>query len=124
MPKKFVGENSKAVAARARKAAVKEAENIKKAIEAEDKAWEDNDKQLLKKKQKQVRSELLSTDMRETVVRSTRNKCIRVWNRNYYTTNFIMYTGRTREKTSTAIREKSRSESFARKGDGKYKNWW
>lgn len=53
MPKKFVGENSKAVAARARKAAAKEAENIKKAMEAEDKAWEDNDKQLLKKKQKQ-----------------------------------------------------------------------
>lgn len=53
MPKKFVGENSKAVAARARKAAAKEAENIKKATEAEDRAWEDNDKQLLKKKQKQ-----------------------------------------------------------------------
>lgn len=48
-----MGENSKAVAARARKAAAKEAENIKKAMEAEDKAWEDNDKQLLKKKQKQ-----------------------------------------------------------------------
>lgn len=54
MPKKFVGENSKAVAARARKAAVKEAETIKKALEAEDKAWQDDDKQLLKKKQKQV----------------------------------------------------------------------
>ncbi|XP_029661569.1 coiled-coil domain-containing protein 124 [Formica exsecta] len=53
MPKKFVGENSKAVAARARKAAAKEAENIKKAMEAEDKAWEDNSKQMLKKKQKQ-----------------------------------------------------------------------
>lgn len=55
MPKKFAGENSKAVAARARKAAVKEAETIKKVKEAEDKAWEDNDKQVLKKKQKQVR---------------------------------------------------------------------
>ncbi|XP_014488860.1 PREDICTED: coiled-coil domain-containing protein 124 [Dinoponera quadriceps] len=53
MPKKFVGENSKAVAARARKAAAKEAENIKKALEAEDRAWQDDDKQLLKKKQKQ-----------------------------------------------------------------------
>ncbi|XP_012270130.1 coiled-coil domain-containing protein 124 [Orussus abietinus] len=53
MPKKFVGENSKAVAARARKAAAKEAENTKKAQEAEDKAWQDDDKQLLKKKQKQ-----------------------------------------------------------------------
>lgn len=55
MPKKFVGENSKAIAARARKAAAKEAETIKKAKEAEDRAWEDNDKQVLKKKQKQVR---------------------------------------------------------------------
>ncbi|KAK0161795.1 hypothetical protein PV327_008209 [Microctonus hyperodae] len=53
MPKKFVGENSKAVAARARKAAIKDAENSKKAQEAEDKAWQDDDKQLLKKKQKQ-----------------------------------------------------------------------
>lgn len=57
MPKKFVGENSKAVAARARKAAAKEAENVKKAMEAEDRAWQDDDKQLLKKKQKQVREE-------------------------------------------------------------------
>lgn len=55
MPKKFVGENSKAVAARARKAAAKEAETVKKTKEAEDRAWEDNDKQVLKKKQKQVR---------------------------------------------------------------------
>lgn len=55
MPKKFAGENSKAVVARARKAAVKEAETIKKVKEAEDKAWEDNNKQVLKKKQKQVR---------------------------------------------------------------------
>lgn len=53
MPKKFVGENSKAIAARARKAAAKEAETIKKALEAEDRAWQDDDKQLLKKKQKQ-----------------------------------------------------------------------
>ncbi|KAI4480369.1 coiled-coil domain-containing protein 124 [Polistes fuscatus] len=53
MPKKFVGVNSKAVAARERKAAAKEAENTKKALEAEEKAWQDDDKQLLKKKQKQ-----------------------------------------------------------------------
>ncbi|XP_015109130.1 coiled-coil domain-containing protein 124 [Diachasma alloeum] len=53
MPKKFVGENSKAVAARARKAAAKEAEHSRKAQEAEDKAWEDDDKQIQKKKQKQ-----------------------------------------------------------------------
>lgn len=65
MPKKFVGENSKAVAARARKAAVKEAETIKKAQEAEDKAWEDNDKQVLKKKQKQVR--VLELSIKQTL---------------------------------------------------------
>ncbi|XP_043280416.1 coiled-coil domain-containing protein 124 [Venturia canescens] len=53
MPKKFVGENSKAVVARARKAAAKEAETSKKAQEAEERAWQDDDKQLLKKKQKQ-----------------------------------------------------------------------
>ncbi|XP_046752203.1 coiled-coil domain-containing protein 124 [Diprion similis] len=57
MPKKFVGENSKAVAARARKAAVKEAETSKKVQEAEDKAWQDDDKQLQKKKQKQEEME-------------------------------------------------------------------
>ncbi|XP_046434759.1 coiled-coil domain-containing protein 124 [Neodiprion fabricii] len=57
MPKKFVGENSKAVAARARKAAVKEAEASKKVQEAEDKAWQDDDKQLQKKKQKQEEME-------------------------------------------------------------------
>lgn len=58
MPKKFVGENSKAVAARARKAAAKEAENTRKAEEAEEKAWQDDDKQVLKKKQKQVLTSL------------------------------------------------------------------
>ncbi|XP_066585610.1 coiled-coil domain-containing protein 124-like [Prorops nasuta] len=57
MPKKFVGENSKAVAAKARKAAAKEAENTKKAQEAEEKLWHDDDKQVLKKKQKQEEME-------------------------------------------------------------------
>ncbi|XP_078052996.1 coiled-coil domain-containing protein 124 [Augochlora pura] len=57
MPKKFVGENSKAIAARARKAAVKEAETTRKALEAEEKAWQDDDKQLLKKKQRQEEQE-------------------------------------------------------------------
>lgn len=57
MPKKFVGENSKAVAARARKAAAKEAENTKKALEEENRAWQDDDRQLLKKKQKQEEQE-------------------------------------------------------------------
>lgn len=55
MPKKFAGENSKAMVARARKAAVKEAEIAKKNQEAEDRAWHDDDKQLAKKKQKQVK---------------------------------------------------------------------
>lgn len=54
MPKKFTGENSKAVVAKARKAAVKEAENLRKIQDAEDNAWKDDDKQVLKKKQKQV----------------------------------------------------------------------
>ncbi|KAH0546640.1 coiled-coil domain-containing protein 124 [Cotesia glomerata] len=53
MPKKFTGENSKAVVAKARKAAVKEAENLRKIQDAEDNAWKDDDKQVLKKKQKQ-----------------------------------------------------------------------
>lgn len=57
MPKKFVGENSKAVAARARKAAAKEAETTRKAMEAEEKAWQDDDKQMLKKKQRQEEQE-------------------------------------------------------------------
>lgn len=52
MPKKFAGENNKAVEARARKAAVKEAENARKQKAAEDKEWEDNDKQILKKQQR------------------------------------------------------------------------
>lgn len=54
MPKKFVGENSKAVAARARKVASKEADNAKKQKEAEDAYWRDENKQILKKAQKKV----------------------------------------------------------------------
>lgn len=54
MPKKFVGENSKAVAARARKVASKEADNVKKQKEAEDAYWRDENKQILKKAQKKV----------------------------------------------------------------------
>ena len=57
MPKKFVGENSKAVAARTRKAAAKEAETSKKAMEAEEKAWQDDDKQFLKRQQRQEKQE-------------------------------------------------------------------
>ncbi|XP_026480968.1 coiled-coil domain-containing protein 124 [Ctenocephalides felis] len=57
MPKKFAGENNKAVEARARKAAAKEAENAKKQKAAEDKEWEDNDKQIVKKQQRKDEQE-------------------------------------------------------------------
>ncbi|KAI8438008.1 hypothetical protein MSG28_010666 [Choristoneura fumiferana] len=52
MPKKFVGENSKAVAARQRKedAKIEKDNKLKKVIE--DSAWEDNDDKLKKKQQK------------------------------------------------------------------------
>lgn len=54
MPKKFSGENSKAVAARQRKedAKVEKDQKIKKMIE--DAQWEDNDDKLKKKQQKKV----------------------------------------------------------------------
>lgn len=54
MPKKFVGENSKAVAARQRKedAKIEKDSKLKKVIE--DAAWEDNDDKLKKKQQKKV----------------------------------------------------------------------
>lgn len=121
MPKKFVGENSKAVAARARKAAAKEAETVKKVKEAEDKAWEDNDKQVLKKKQKQVRASRITIDknikhVKETIVSAafgTRDVM-----------HILLYSGRSREKTSTAIRKKSGGESPARGGNGKHKSRW
>lgn len=57
MPKKNSGENSKAVAAKARKAAVKvakEAENPKK---LEDLYWKDDDKHILKKQQRKAEHE-------------------------------------------------------------------
>jgi hypothetical protein len=52
MPKKFSTENSKAVAARERKKAVKDAEVVKKQQQEEDAYWEDNDKSIKKKQQK------------------------------------------------------------------------
>uniref|UniRef100_A0A1B6ED03 Coiled-coil domain-containing protein n=1 Tax=Clastoptera arizonana TaxID=38151 RepID=A0A1B6ED03_9HEMI len=52
MPKKFVGENSKAVVAKARKAAAKEEENFRKQKQIEDEYWKDDDKTLAKKLQK------------------------------------------------------------------------
>lgn len=54
MPKKFKGENSKAVEAKARKAAAQnEAAEIRKK-DAEDALWVDDDKQLAKKALRKV----------------------------------------------------------------------
>ena len=54
MPKKFKGENSKAQEARARKAAQKEEETIKKTKAAEDEYWRDDDKHIARKQQRKV----------------------------------------------------------------------
>lgn len=55
MPKKFVGENSKAVAAKARKAAVEEEKAALKQKQLEDEYWKDDDKNLAKKQAKKVK---------------------------------------------------------------------
>lgn len=55
MPKKFKGENSKAVEARERKMERKYAEEAKKKQQEEDKLWEDNDKHAGRKQQRKVR---------------------------------------------------------------------
>lgn len=55
MPKKFVGENSKAVAARERKENAKLEKDQKVKKSADDAEWEDNDDKLKKKQQKKVR---------------------------------------------------------------------
>ncbi|XP_067666682.1 coiled-coil domain-containing protein 124-like [Haliotis asinina] len=52
MPKKFKGENSKAVEARARRDAQKHAEQEKKQKEAEDELWRDDDKHVARKQQR------------------------------------------------------------------------
>ena len=49
MPKKFAGENSKAVAAKAKKSEKAEAEKLKKDKEIEDAKWADDDKSAKKK---------------------------------------------------------------------------
>lgn len=54
MPKKFSGENSKAVAARQRKEDVKQEKDQKLKKMIEDAQWEDNDDKLKKKNQKKV----------------------------------------------------------------------
>lgn len=55
MPKKFQGENSKSVTARARKAEAKAVEDARRQKELEDALWEDNDKHVMKKQQRSVR---------------------------------------------------------------------
>ncbi|XP_012695060.1 coiled-coil domain-containing protein 124 [Clupea harengus] len=52
MPKKFQGENSKSVTARARKAEAKAVEDARRQKELEDALWEDNDKHVMKKQQR------------------------------------------------------------------------
>lgn len=54
MPKKFAGENSKAVAARQRKENEKQEKEQKMKKMMEDAEWEDNDEKLKKKQQKKV----------------------------------------------------------------------
>lgn len=54
MPKKFKGENSKAVEARARKATQKDEEELRKQEQLEDEYWKDDDKHLQKKLQRKV----------------------------------------------------------------------
>ena len=49
MPKKFVGENSKAAQARARKEEKSQAEKEKKQKQIDDEYWKDDDKQIAKK---------------------------------------------------------------------------
>lgn len=52
MPKKYVIENSKVTAARLKKAAAKEAEEIRKQKELEDACWKEDDKLILRKEQR------------------------------------------------------------------------
>nr|BAN20566.1 conserved hypothetical protein [Riptortus pedestris] len=52
MPKKFATENTKATAAKARKAAVKEVEEARKKQAMEDALWQEDDKHILKKQQR------------------------------------------------------------------------
>ena len=54
MPKKFQGENSKAMTAKARKAEAKAVEDSRKKKELEDALWQENDKHVLKKEQRKV----------------------------------------------------------------------
>jgi len=66
MPKKFAGENSKAVAAKARKAEKAEVEKNKKEKEIEDAKWADDDKSA---KKKQARKEDAERKKQEALVK-------------------------------------------------------
>ena len=54
MPKKFQGENSKAVTAKARKAEAQAVADARKKKEQEDALWTENDKHVLKKEARKV----------------------------------------------------------------------
>lgn len=54
MPKKFQGENSKAVTARARKAEAKAVADARKKKEEDDALWQETDKHVLRKEQRKV----------------------------------------------------------------------
>ncbi|XP_046404027.1 coiled-coil domain-containing protein 124 [Ischnura elegans] len=57
MPKKFVGENSKSAAARARKNAAKEQEQAEKQKKLDDEFWKDDDKHIARKQQRKEEKE-------------------------------------------------------------------
>lgn len=65
MPKKFKGENSKAVEARARKATQKDEEEVQKQKQLEDEYWKDDDKHALKKLQRKEEKDKKKTDQLE-----------------------------------------------------------
>lgn len=65
MPKKFKGENSKAVEARARKDAAKVAEQEKKKQAEEDAMWQDDDKHVARKQQRKEDKEKKRVDQLE-----------------------------------------------------------
>ena len=55
MPKKFKGENSKAVEAKAKKSAVRDAEKQRKDAAEEDERWRDDDKHVMRLQKRKVR---------------------------------------------------------------------
>ncbi|KAJ8872492.1 hypothetical protein PR048_026098 [Dryococelus australis] len=73
MPKKFAGENSKAVAARARKTAAKEQEESRRKQQLEEEFWKDDDKHILKKQQKK---EEQARKKQETLEKKAQSKAL------------------------------------------------